>query len=128
MAVSTGLIHDTRTCPPSRVCTKCLCGRAFLSRFAGLLGTQLGIPALRILFIVDNRDTVNLDFNYFFANILKPLLKNVIRNFVFNTKRLERFAMRQSPCLVLKAKPFKIFTAIHDSKIFVCNEDKTFNQ
>ena len=55
--------------------TKCLCGRAFLSRFAGLLGTQLGIPALRILFIVDNRDTVNLDFNYFFANILKLFKK-----------------------------------------------------
>ena len=34
-----------------------------------------GFPALRILFIVDNRDTVNLDFNYFFANILKLFKK-----------------------------------------------------
>lgn len=86
------------------------------------------VTSLGILLIVGNWNTIDPDFNYFFANILKPLLKNVIRNFVFNTKRLERFAMRQSPCLVLKAKPFKIFTAIHDSKIFVCNEDKTFNQ
>jgi hypothetical protein len=30
---------------------------------------------------------------------------------------LERFSMRQSLRLVLKVKPFKIFTAIHNDKI-----------
>ena len=29
--------------------------------------------------------------------------------------------------LVLKVKPFKIFTAIHNSKIFVRSEDRAFN-
>ena len=55
------------------------------------------------------------------------LLENVIKDFVLNTKRLERFSMRQSLCLVLKVKPFKIFTAIHNSKIFVRSEDRAFN-
>ena len=53
---------------------------------------------------------VNLNFNYFFAGILKPFLENVIRDFVLDTKRLEKFSMRQSFGLVLKVKPFKIFT------------------
>ena len=53
--------------------------------------------------------------NYFFPGILEPFLKDVIRNFVFNTKRLERFSIRQGLGLVLKVKPFKIFTAIHKS-------------
>ena len=61
------------------------------------------------------RSTVNLDFNYFFAGILKPFLENVIRDFVLDTKRLEGFSMRQSLTLVLKVKPFKIFTAIHNA-------------
>jgi len=32
------------------------------------------------------RSTINLDFNYFFTGILVPFLKDVIRNFVPNTK------------------------------------------
>ena len=51
---------------------------------------------------------------HFFTRILIPFLKDVIRNFVLQTKRLERLSMRQSLGLVLKVKPFKIFTAIHD--------------
>ncbi|RGS91273.1 hypothetical protein DWX66_18240 [Phocaeicola vulgatus] len=67
-------------------------------------------------FLMTNcRSTINLDFNYFFPGIPVPFLKDVIRNFVLNTKRLERFSMRQSLGLVLKVKPFKIFTAIHKS-------------
>ena len=42
------------------------------------------------------RSTINLDFNYFFSSVLKPFLENVIRDFVLDTKRLERFSMRQS--------------------------------
>lgn len=38
-------------------------------------------------------------------------------NFVLNTKRLEGFSMRQNLALRLKVKPFKIFAAIHNSKI-----------
>ncbi|HAT99683.1 hypothetical protein GAZ87_21935 [Phocaeicola vulgatus] len=63
--------------------------------------------------MTDYRSTINLDFNYFFPGIPVPFLKDVIRNFVLNTKRLERFSMRQSLGLVLKVKSFKIFTAIH---------------
>ncbi|MBD9108864.1 MAG: hypothetical protein EGQ74_01395 [Bacteroides nordii] len=63
--------------------------------------------------MTDYRSTINLDFNYFFPDIPVPFLKDVIRNFVLNTKRLERFSMRQSLGLVLKVKTFKIFTAIH---------------
>ena len=37
--------------------------------------------------------------------LLKPFLENVIRDFVLDTKRLERFSMRQSLGLVLKVKP-----------------------
>lgn len=51
----------------------------------------------------------------FFASILKPCLENVIRDFILDTKRLERFSMRQCLTLVLKVKPFKTFTAIHNS-------------
>ena len=61
------------------------------------------------------RSTINLNLDYFFSSILKPFLENVIRNFILDTKRLERFSMRQSLGLVLKVKPFKIFTAIHKS-------------
>ena len=35
--------------------------------------------------------TINLYFNYFFPCIPVPFLKDVIRDFVLNTKRLERF-------------------------------------
>ncbi|RGS52938.1 hypothetical protein DWX87_15355 [Bacteroides uniformis] len=63
--------------------------------------------------MTDYWNTINLDFNYFFTGIPVPFLKDVIRNFVLNTKRLERFSMRQSLGLVLKVKPFKIFTTIH---------------
>ncbi|OUN78189.1 hypothetical protein B5G04_16165 [Bacteroides sp. An51A] len=74
------------------------------------------------------RSTVNLNFNYFFAGILKPFLENVIRDFVLDTKRLERFPMRQCLGLVLKVKPFKIFTAIHNSINLVGSEVTHFNQ
>ncbi|HCY68702.1 MAG TPA: hypothetical protein DHV19_00495 [Bacteroides cellulosilyticus] len=73
------------------------------------------------------RNAINLNFKYFFASILEPFLKDVIRNLVLNTKRLERFSMRQSLSLVLKVKPFKIFTAIHYSINWVASEDRTFN-
>ncbi|MBT9853031.1 hypothetical protein GPL07_22345 [Phocaeicola vulgatus] len=66
-----------------------------------------------LFLMTDYRSTINLDFNYFFPGIPVPFLKDVIRDFVLNTKRLERFSMRQSLGLVLKVKPFKIFTAIH---------------
>ncbi|RJX08935.1 hypothetical protein DWW74_00035 [Bacteroides sp. AF17-1] len=66
-----------------------------------------------LFLMTDYRSTTNLDFNYFFPGIPVPFLKDVIRNFVLNAKRLERFSMRQSLGLVLKVKPFKIFTAIH---------------
>ncbi|MBW9203119.1 hypothetical protein EVD33_09315 [Bacteroidales bacterium SW292] len=69
----------------------------------------------RLFLRADHWSTINLNFNYFFTSILKPFLEYVIRNFVPGTKRLERFSMRQSLCLVLKVKPFKIFTAIHNS-------------
>ncbi len=72
--------------------------------------------------------TINLNLNYFFASILKPFLENVIRDFVLDTKRLERFSMRQSLGLVLKVKPFKIFTAIHNSINLVGSEVTHFNQ
>ena len=52
------------------------------------------------------RSTINLNLDYFFSSILKPFLENVIRNFILDTKRLERFSMRQSLALVLKVKPF----------------------
>ena len=71
--------------------------------------------------------TINLNLNYFFASILKPFLENVIRDFVLDTKRLERFSMRQSLGLVLKVKPFKIFTAIHNSINLVGSEVIYFN-
>ena len=74
------------------------------------------------------RSTINLDFNYFFASILKPFLENVIRDFVLDTKRLERFSMRQCLALVLKVKPFEIFTAIHNSINLVGSEGTHFNQ
>ena len=67
--------------------------------------------------MVNHRNAINLNFNYFFASILEPFLKDVIRNLVLNTKRMERFSTRQSLRLVLKVKPFKIFTAIHNSII-----------
>ena len=73
------------------------------------------------------RSTINLNLNYFFASILKPFLENVIRDFVLDTKRLERFSMRQSLGLVLKVKPFKIFTAIHNSINLVGSEVTHFN-
>ena len=60
--------------------------------------------------------------------LLKPFLENVIRDFVLDTKRLERFSMRQSLRLVLKVKPFKIFTAIHNSINWVGSEGTHFNQ
>ncbi|VYU12262.1 Uncharacterised protein [Paraprevotella clara] len=64
----------------------------------------------KILFYI-RKNQVNKD--------LIPFLKNIIRNFVLNTKRLERFAMRQGLGLVLKVKPFKLFTAIHNSKTWL---------
>ncbi|EHH00404.1 hypothetical protein HMPREF9441_01641 [Paraprevotella clara YIT 11840] len=60
-------------------------------------------------------------------SILKPLLENVIRDFVLDTKRLEGFSMKQSLGLVLKVKPFKIFTAIHNSINLVGSEGIHFN-
>ena len=60
--------------------------------------------------------------------LLKPFLENVIRDFVLDTKRLERFSMRQSLGLVLKVKPFKIFTALHSSINLVGSEVTHFNQ
>ena len=54
--------------------------------------------------MTDYRSTINLDFNYFFPGIPVPFLKDVIRNFVLNTKRLERFSMRQS--IIRKTKCF----------------------
>ena len=74
------------------------------------------------------RSTINLNLNYFFANILKPFLEDVIRDVVLQTKRLERFSMRQCLALVLKVKPFKIFTAIHNSINWVGSEVTHFNQ
>ena len=59
--------------------------------------------------------------------LLKPFLENVIRDFVLDTKRLERFSMRQSLGLVLKVKPFKIFTAIHNLLILVRSKVIPFN-
>ncbi|OUO62311.1 hypothetical protein B5F71_19675 [Bacteroides sp. An269] len=73
------------------------------------------------------RSTVNLNLNYFFAGILKPFLENVIRDFILGTKRLERFPMRQCLGLVLKVKPFKIFTAIHNLLILVRSKVIPFN-
>lgn len=49
----------------------------------------------------------------------KKLTENVIREFVLDIKQLERFSMSQSLALVLKVKPFKIFTAIHNSTIWL---------
>ena len=49
--------------------------------------------------------------------ILIPFLKDVVRNVVPDTERLEGFPMRQGLCLVLKVKPFEIFTAVHNYKI-----------
>ena len=80
-----------------------------------------------IFLITRNGNTINLDFNYLFTSILKLFVKDVTRNFVPNTKQLERFSMRQSLRLVLKVKPFKIFTAIHNSINLVGSEDRTFN-
>ena len=60
--------------------------------------------------------------------LLKPFLENVIRDFVLDTKRLERFPIRQCLGLVLKVKPFKIFTAIHNSINLVGSEVTHFNQ
>jgi len=77
--------------------------------------------------MVNHRNAINPDFNYFFASILEPFLKDVISNIVLNTKQLERFSMRKRLRLVLKIKPFKIFTAIHNSINWVGNEDRTFN-
>ncbi len=73
------------------------------------------------------RSTINLNCNYFFPSILEPFLKNVIRNFILNTKRLEGFSMRKSLSLVLKVKTFQIFTAIHNSINLVGSEVITFN-
>ena len=42
----------------------------------------------------------------FFTRILIPFLKNIIKYFVLQTKRLERLSMRQRLGLVLKVKPF----------------------
>lgn len=61
--------------------------------------------------LFDNWNIINLDFNYFFASILKPFLKEVIRNLVLNAKRLERFSIRQSPGLVSTEN--KIFQNLH---------------
>ena len=63
--------------------------------------------------LIPNHRTINS------KQLLKPFLENVIRDFVLDTKRLEGFSMRQSLRLVLKVKPFKIFTAIHNSKIWL---------
>ena len=60
--------------------------------------------------------------------LLKPFLENVIRDFVLDTKRLEGFSMRQCLGLVLKVKPFKIFTAIHNAINWVGSEGSHFNQ
>jgi len=49
--------------------------------------------------MTDYRNTINLDFNYFFPGIPVPFLKDVIRNFVLNT----------------------------NSNIFVRSEDRDFN-
>ena len=54
--------------------------------------------------------------------------RNVIRDFVLDTKRLERFSIRQCLRLVLKVKPFKIFTAIHNFIFLIRSEDSPFNQ
>ncbi|OKZ12982.1 MAG: hypothetical protein BHV75_04470 [Bacteroides oleiciplenus] len=61
--------------------------------------------------LFDNWNIINLDFNYFFASILKPFLKEVIRNLVLKAKRLERFSIRQSPGLVSTEN--KIFQDLH---------------
>ena len=50
------------------------------------------------------------------------------KDFVLDTKRLERFSMRQCLALVLKVKPFKIFTAIHNAINWVGSEGTHFNQ
>lgn len=73
------------------------------------------------------RSTIILNCNYFFPSILEPFLKNVIRSFILNTKRLEGFYMRQSLSLVLKVKPFQFFTAIHNFINLVGSEVITFN-
>lgn len=57
-----------------------------------------------------------MNCNYFSPSILEPFLKNVIRNFVLNTKRLEGFPIKQNLCIVQKVKLFKIFTVVHDYK------------
>lgn len=49
---------------------------------------------------------------------LNHFRKNVIRNLVLQAKGLEGFFLEQCHGLALKVKPFKIFTAIHNSKIF----------
>lgn len=48
--------------------------------------------------------------------LLKIILKDAKRNFVLNTKRLDRFSMRQKLGLILKVKPFLIFVSIHNYK------------
>ena len=76
------------------------------------LGYKLGvITSLSFLLMSNHRSTLNLNFDYFFSSILKPFLKDVIRDIVLNREPLERFPMRQSLGLVLKVKPFKIFAA-----------------
>ena len=73
------------------------------------------------------RSTINLNLNYFFADILKPFLENVIRDFVLDTKRLERFSMRKCLALVLKVKPFEIFTAVHNAINLIGSKVIPFN-
>ena len=65
--------------------------------------------------LTGTRNTVYLNGNDFFTSVLIAFLENVIRYLVSNTKRLEGLTMRKGLCLVLKVKPFKIFTTIHDS-------------
>ena len=94
---------------------------------AFLCGFRL-IADLVFFLIGYHGSTVNLYFNYFFTGILIPFLKDVVRNVVPDTERLEGFSMRQGLCLVLKVKPFEIFTAVHNHINFVRGEGRTFNQ
>ena len=84
--------------------------KSFYPRQRGKKGGIMSKSTFKILFYI-RKNQVNKD--------LIPFLKNIIRNFVLNTKRLERFAMRQGLGLVLKVKPFKLFTAIHNSKTWL---------
>lgn len=89
---------------------------------------RAGCGDLLLFLMANHGSTINPDFNHFFPSILEPFLKDVIRNLVLDTKRLERLSMRQSLGPVLKVKTFKIFTTIHNSMNLIGSEVIPFNQ